>query len=310
MAAAAAANGTAAGLQALIFDCDGVIVESEDIHRVAYNATFEHFEVRCPNSGDEPVVWTEEYYDELQNKVGSHRAGSVGQWMQAGLRHSAHLAAGPPGTCACSNMVSSTHADLLHIKRVVGARLHALPSTLPKVETTCLCCTHSHPCRLPKLHHPQVGGGKPKMRHYFGLNGWPTSSVLGGRAPADEAEQTLLIDTLQDWKTEKYKDIIGGWAGGAGVGVLGSFSLAATLRAPRQVRLCVTCPVALYSATCQLARATGPGAHGVCCAALLRPPCPAPHHHPLSYHSRCPAPGPCCRQRPGGRPSRGGAPHG
>ncbi|KAI7845484.1 hypothetical protein COHA_001032 [Chlorella ohadii] len=47
------------------------------------------------------------------------------------------------------------------------------------------------------------------MRHYFGLNGWPTSSVLGGRAPADEAEQTQLIDALQDWKTEKYKDIIG-----------------------------------------------------------------------------------------------------
>ncbi|KAL4448910.1 hypothetical protein ABPG77_007627 [Micractinium sp. CCAP 211/92] len=122
-AAAAAASGSAeGGLQALIFDCDGVIVESEDIHRMAYNATFEHFDVRCPNSGDAPVVWTEEYYDELQNKV---------------------------------------------------------------------------------------GGGKPKMRHYFGLNGWPTSSVLGGRAPADEAEQGPLIDTLQDWKTEKYKDIIG-----------------------------------------------------------------------------------------------------
>ncbi len=71
-AAAAAASGSAeGGLQALIFDCDGVIVESEDIHRMAYNATFEHFDVRCPNSGDAPVVWTEEYYDELQNKVGN-----------------------------------------------------------------------------------------------------------------------------------------------------------------------------------------------------------------------------------------------
>ena len=57
---------------------------------------------------------------------------------------------------------------------------------------------------------PQVGGGKPKMRHYFGLNGWPSSSVLGGRAPADEAEQARLIDALQDWKTDKYKAIIGG----------------------------------------------------------------------------------------------------
>ncbi len=47
----------------------GVIVESEDIHRMAYNATFEHFDVRCPG-GSSPVVWTVEYYDELQNKVG------------------------------------------------------------------------------------------------------------------------------------------------------------------------------------------------------------------------------------------------
>lgn len=62
--------------------------------------------------------------------------------------------------------------------------------------------------RLPAP-SPQVGGGKPKMRHYFSLNGWPTSTVLGGRAPADEAEQAQLIDALQDWKTEKYKDIIG-----------------------------------------------------------------------------------------------------
>ena len=82
---------------------------------------------------------------------------------------------------------------------------------------TCTDCCDVNPCCIWPLsrltfscHAPQVGGGKPKMRHYFGLNGWPTSSVLGGRAPADEAEQTQLIDALQDWKTEKYKDIIGG----------------------------------------------------------------------------------------------------
>lgn len=108
-------------LEALIFDCDGVIVESEDIHRRAYNATFEHFQVVCPGQNG-VVEWTEEFYDMLQNKV---------------------------------------------------------------------------------------GGGKPKMRWYFGENGWPSSSVLGGKAPKTEEEQILLIDTLQDWKTEKYKDIIG-----------------------------------------------------------------------------------------------------
>jgi len=109
-------------VEALIFDCDGVIVESEDIHRRAYNATFENFQVMCPGQKDGVVEWTEEFYDMLQNKV---------------------------------------------------------------------------------------GGGKPKMRWYFGENGWPSSSILGQRAPETEEEQVLLIDTLQDWKTEKYKDIIG-----------------------------------------------------------------------------------------------------
>lgn len=28
-------------MKALVFDCDGVILESEDLHRVAYNAAFE-----------------------------------------------------------------------------------------------------------------------------------------------------------------------------------------------------------------------------------------------------------------------------
>lgn len=48
----------------------GVIVESEEIHRLAYNATFSHFDVRCPG-GEGPVVWTEEYYEDLQNRVGA-----------------------------------------------------------------------------------------------------------------------------------------------------------------------------------------------------------------------------------------------
>ena len=61
-------------LKALIFDCDGegasrgicacmhgasthsactgVILLSEDLHRVAYNAAFEHFQVRCNGEGE------------------------------------------------------------------------------------------------------------------------------------------------------------------------------------------------------------------------------------------------------------------
>lgn len=51
-------------MKALIFDCDGVILESEDLHRRAYNAAFENFEVACSNS---PVSWSEAFYDVLQN---------------------------------------------------------------------------------------------------------------------------------------------------------------------------------------------------------------------------------------------------
>lgn len=57
----------------------------------------------------------------------------------------------------------------------------------------------------------RVGGGKPKMRWYFGQHGWPASAVLGGAVPATPEQQDLLIDTLQDWKTEKYKEIVGAW---------------------------------------------------------------------------------------------------
>lgn len=59
-----------AGLEALVFDCDGVILESEDLHRRAYNAAFQEFQVRSPSSSPEPLVWTPEFYDELQNTIG------------------------------------------------------------------------------------------------------------------------------------------------------------------------------------------------------------------------------------------------
>lgn len=96
---------------ALIFDCDGVILESESLHREAYNSVFREFEV--------DYTWSPEYYDELQNKV---------------------------------------------------------------------------------------GGGKPKMRFYFGENGWPTSKL--GASPDTDEEKDLLIDSLQDRKTAIYKEFV------------------------------------------------------------------------------------------------------
>ncbi|CAL8465903.1 g5439 [Coccomyxa elongata] len=106
-------------LKALIFDCDGVILLSEDLHRVAYNAAFEQFEIRCKEQ-ESIAHWSEKFYDKLQNSI---------------------------------------------------------------------------------------GGGKPKMRWYFGEYGWPTSTILP-KVPETDEEKAKLIDTLQDWKTDKYQQIV------------------------------------------------------------------------------------------------------
>ena len=52
---------------ALLFDCDGVIVETEELHRLAYNGAFEAFELKIDGTS---VEWVVEYYDVLQNTVG------------------------------------------------------------------------------------------------------------------------------------------------------------------------------------------------------------------------------------------------
>ncbi|KAG7340222.1 HAD superfamily hydrolase [Nitzschia inconspicua] len=52
---------------ALLFDCDGVILETEELHRQAYNAAFDEFQLKID---DRPVEWSIEYYDILQNSIG------------------------------------------------------------------------------------------------------------------------------------------------------------------------------------------------------------------------------------------------
>ena len=52
---------------ALLFDCDGVIVETEELHRLAYNGAFK--EMACMVGGQQ-VEWVPAYYDVLQNTVG------------------------------------------------------------------------------------------------------------------------------------------------------------------------------------------------------------------------------------------------
>ncbi|GFY80244.1 hypothetical protein Acr_01g0000530 [Actinidia rufa] len=65
-----AVSASASTLQALIFDCDSFILESENLHRQAYNDAFSHFNIRCPSSSSQPLNWGSDFYDELQNRIG------------------------------------------------------------------------------------------------------------------------------------------------------------------------------------------------------------------------------------------------
>jgi len=66
---------------ALLFDCDGVILETEELHRKAYNSAFDKAGVKIVSSrvvtgnsnlaiSEDPVLWSVEYYDILQNSIG------------------------------------------------------------------------------------------------------------------------------------------------------------------------------------------------------------------------------------------------
>ncbi|XP_006659518.2 haloacid dehalogenase-like hydrolase domain-containing protein At4g39970 [Oryza brachyantha] len=119
-ASAASSSSSATSLDALIFDCDGVILESEHLHRQAYNDAFAHFGVSCDPAAAGTLYWDEAFYDDLQNRI---------------------------------------------------------------------------------------GGGKPKMRWYFGENGWPSSNIFE-TPPSSDSDKEKLVDIVQDWKTERYKDIL------------------------------------------------------------------------------------------------------
>jgi len=56
---------------ALLFDCDGVILETEELHRRAYNAAFlEAGVTKVCGDSSEIVEWSVGYYDILQNSIG------------------------------------------------------------------------------------------------------------------------------------------------------------------------------------------------------------------------------------------------
>ena len=47
---------------ALIFDCDGVLADTEPFHLISYNAAFAQLGLHV---GGEPVAWSDEYYSYL-----------------------------------------------------------------------------------------------------------------------------------------------------------------------------------------------------------------------------------------------------
>ena len=56
---------------ALLFDCDGVILETEHLHLDAYNDAFKLFKLtKVCGDLSEPVEWSVGYYDILQNSIG------------------------------------------------------------------------------------------------------------------------------------------------------------------------------------------------------------------------------------------------
>jgi hypothetical protein len=48
---------------ALLFDCDGVIAETEELHRTAYNKAFEKYGLVIANG--QPVIWDPDYCEIL-----------------------------------------------------------------------------------------------------------------------------------------------------------------------------------------------------------------------------------------------------
>ena len=103
------AAAVAAELKAVLFDCDGVILESEDLHRRAYNAAFAHFGVQVDG---QPCEWSVEYYDVLSNTVGGGKPKM--RWCDpaAAARTEALPAQHAPLTRASKGVSSCSRPDL------------------------------------------------------------------------------------------------------------------------------------------------------------------------------------------------------
>jgi HAD superfamily hydrolase (TIGR01509 family) len=124
---------------ALLFDCDGVLVETEELHRLAYNSAFENYGLLI---NGKRVEWSKDYYAHLANTVGGGKPKMKYHFTGLGA---------PEG--------AKTHPDIAN-------------------------------------EWPMVGDGE-----------WANEADLNKGVPQNEAEGMLLIDALQDSKTEYYKKL-------------------------------------------------------------------------------------------------------
>lgn len=102
-----------------------------------------------------------------------------------------------------SSSVSSVEANLLNgpSTSTTCCRTKVMHPLTQSVMLFCYARTlqglvHGHTAQALSQLSATVGGGKPKMRWYFGQEGWPENSITEG-VPESEADQTVLIDTLQ-----------------------------------------------------------------------------------------------------------------
>ena len=104
---------------------------SEDLHRVAYNAAFEHFEVRCNGEG------------------------SFAEWQVT-----------VPACCI--------NAFKPNVRCAHNVAMRTMPIVSPS-DRQCRCRSVEFYDKLQNT----VGGGKPKMRWYFGEHSRQPHHVLG-----------------------------------------------------------------------------------------------------------------------------------
>lgn len=123
---AAAGSSATKPTAALIFDCDGVIVETEDLHRRAYNGAFEAFGITVKG---EPCVWDTKYYDMLQNTV----AGGKGKMKYHFGNNAWELATkdGPVAEADRDKLVDDLQDQKTEIyKRIVEETAEARPGVI------------------------------------------------------------------------------------------------------------------------------------------------------------------------------------